>query len=165
MTISDNLFLRRYNRDKPPTAQCSEDNFENIMEILESTPGCQTLFAIHNAVLVEFASRQNINTKFQALTKHIYDYWKSRRNRPIQPTLKFEDHPDNDDDPYVCFRCDDVDQTSTRDIQVRDGLRKLRVQLEDRRELFEWRVRNEDSKRLILCIDRSIFKEQSRRRG
>jgi hypothetical protein len=90
---------------------------------------------------------------------------KRERTVPFQPTLKFEDHPDNDDDPYVCFRCDDVDQTSTRDIQVRDGLRKLRVKLEDRRQLFESHVRKEDSKLLFLCIDRSIFKEHSRQRG
>jgi enhancer of polycomb-like protein len=166
MTISDSLFLGRYNRDKPSTAQCSEDNFENIIEILERTPGCQTLsVAIHNAVFIEFASKRSINKKYQALTKHIYDYWKTRRNRPIQPTLKLEDHADNDDDPYVCFRSDDVHQTRARDTQVRDGLRKLRVKLEDRRRLFELHVQKENAKRLRLRIDRSKFEEHSRQRG
>jgi len=175
MTTDDDVFLKAYNQKKPPTGQCSEDDFEKIMEAFETTADRQTPFAaVDNTVagfeMMEFALKQEVDKKAQAFAKDIYDYWKTRRqyssNRPLQPTLKFELHQDNDDgDPYVCFRRRDVRQTRktrARDIQVTDKLRKLRKELEDGRQLVLMSLQREHAKRDLLAIDRSIFEQRGK---
>jgi hypothetical protein len=54
MTTDDDVFLKRYNQDKLPTAQCSEDDFEMIMETLESSPDLQTPTVTIQNVVLEF---------------------------------------------------------------------------------------------------------------
>ncbi|ELR10414.1 Enhancer of polycomb-like protein 1 [Pseudogymnoascus destructans] len=175
MTTDDDVFLKAYNQKKPPTGQCSEDDFEKIMEAFETTADRQTPFAaVDNTVagfeMMAFALKQDIDKKAQAFAKDIYDYWKTRRqcssNRPLQPTLKFELHQDSDDgDPYVCFRRRDVRQTRktrARDIQVTDKLRKLRKELEDGRQLILMSLQREHAKRDLLVIDRSIFEQRGK---
>ncbi|KFY07008.1 hypothetical protein V492_07518 [Pseudogymnoascus sp. VKM F-4246] len=175
MTTDDDVFLKAYNQKKPPSGQCSEDDFEKIMEAFETTADRQTPFAaVDNTVagfeMMEFALKQEVDKKAQAFAKDIYDYWKTRRqcssNRPLQPSLKFELHQDNDDgDPYVCFRRRDVRQTRktrARDIQVTDKLRKLRKELEDGRQLVLMSLQREHAKRDLLAIDRSIFEQRGK---
>lgn len=175
MTTDDDVFLKAYNQKKPPSAQCSEDDFEKIMEAFETTADRQTPFAaVDNTVagfeMMEFALKQEVDKKAQAFAKDIYDYWKTRRqcssNRPLQPTLKFELHQDSDDgDPYVCFRRRDVRQTRktrARDIQVTDKLRKLRKELEEGRQLVVMSLQREHAKRDLLAIDRSIFEQRGK---
>lgn len=173
MTSEDDVFLKAYNQKRTASNQCSEDDFEKIMEVFETTADRQTPFAaIDNTVVgfdvMEIILKQEIDKKAQPSAKYIYDYWKTRRqfasNRPLQPTLKFELHQDSDDgDPYVCFRRRDVRQTRktrARDIQVTDKLRKLRKELEEGRQLVIMSLQREQAKRDLLAVERSIFEQR-----
>lgn len=175
MTSEDDVFLKAYNQKRTPTNQCSEDDFEKIMEVFETTADRQTPFAaVDNTVvgfdMIEIILKQEIEKKAQAFAKDIYEYWKTRRqsssNRPLQPTLKFELHQDSDDgDPYVCFRRRDVRQTRktrARDVQVTDKLRKLRKELEEGRQLVLMSLQREQAKRDLLAVDRSIFEQRTK---
>jgi enhancer of polycomb-like protein len=175
MTAEDDTYLKSYNQKKAPLTQCSEDDFERIMEAFESMADRQTPFAaVDNTVItydiMEFTLRQEVDEKVLAFSKDIYEYWKTRRqcssNRPLQPTLKFEMHQDNDDgDPYVCFRRRDVRQTRktrARDIQSAEKLRRLRKELEDGRQLVAMAHQREVAKRDLIAMDKMIFEQRAK---
>lgn len=175
MTSDDDIFLKSYNQKRSSPAQCSEDEFEKIMDVFESAADRQPPFAaVENAIItydvMESTLKQELDEKVQAFTKDIYEYWKTRRqisgNRPLQPTLKFELHQDSDDgDPYVCFRRRDVRQTRktrARDIQSTEKLRKLRKELEDARQLVAMAHQRELGKRELIALDRQIFEQRAR---
>jgi enhancer of polycomb-like protein len=175
MTTEDDTYLKSYNQKKTPLTQCSENDFEKIMEVFESTADRQTPFAaVDNTVItydiMEFTLKQEVDEKVVAFSKDIYEYWKTRRqcssNRPLQPTLKFEMHQDNDDgDPYVCFRRRDVRQTRktrARDIQSTEKLRRLRKELEEGRQLVAMAHQREVAKRDLVIVDRMIFEQRAK---
>lgn len=175
MTTDDDTYLKSFNQKRPSSAQLSEDDFEKIMEIFESTAERQAPFAaVDNTVVgydvMIFALKQDIDEKVQTFAKDIYEYWKSRRqgsgNKPLQPSLKFEVHQDSDEtDPYVCFRRRDVRQTRktrARDIQSTEKLRRLRKELEEGRQLVQLGYQRETAKREQVAIDRSIFEQRAK---
>jgi enhancer of polycomb-like protein len=175
MNSDDDVWLKAYNSKRPSSSQCSEDGFEKIMEIFESTAERQTPFAaVDNTVVgfdvMEMQLRQELKPDVRAYTKDIYEIWKTRRqcssNRQLQPTLKFEIHQDSDEaDPYVCFRRRDVRQTRktrARDVQSAEKLKKLRKELEEGRQLVMAAHQREVVKRELLTVDRTIFEQRSK---
>jgi enhancer of polycomb-like protein len=175
MTSDDDTYLKAYHSKRPVQSQCSEDDFEKIMELFESTADRQAPFAaVDNTVIsyevMEFALKEEVDEKIQAFAKDIYEYWKTRRqcssNRPLQPSLKFEMHQDSDDgDPYVCFRRRDVRQTRktrARDVQSTEKLRRLRKELEEGRQLVAMAHQRELAKRELIALDRQIFEQRAR---
>lgn len=177
MTSEDDVFLKSYNQKRSPANQCSEDNFERIMEIFEATAALQTPYAaVDNTVVpfdvMESQLKQGMEKNKKALdfAKDIYEYWRTRRqasgNKSIQPSLKFEIHQDSDDaDPYVCFRRRDVRQTRktrARDFQVVDKLKKLRQELEEGRRIAMMAHHREEIKRQHLAVERQIFEMRAK---
>jgi len=175
MTSEDDVHLKSYNQKKPLSSQCSEDDFEKIMDIFEVTAEQQAPFAaVDNTVVgfevMEQALKLEVDHKAQTFARDIYEYWKTRRqcscNRPLQPSLKFEIHQDSDDtDPYVCFRRRDVRQTRktrARDVQSTEKLRKLRKELEEGRQLVVMAQQRELAKRELIAVDRAIFEQRAR---
>ena len=175
MSSEDDVFLKAFNAKRPANAQCSEDDFEKIMEVFETTAARQTPFAaVDNTVvafeLMEIILKQEMDKKALPFAKDIYEYWRTRRqasgNKPLQPTLKFELHQDSDDgDPYVCFRRRDVRQTRktrARDFQVTDKLKKLRLELEEGRRLVQAALQREELRRELLATDRKVFEMRAK---
>ncbi|KAI9746530.1 MAG: Enhancer of polycomb-like protein 1 [Claussenomyces sp. TS43310] len=175
MTTDDDIYLKGFNEKQPASSQCSEDDFERIMDILESTAEHQAPFAaVDNTVVawdaMEVALKQDLDEKVRAFAKDIYEYWKTRRqcssNRPLQPGLKFEVHQDSDDaDPYVCFRRRDVRQTRktrARDVQSTEKLKRLRKELEEGRQLVALAHQRELAKREQIASDRAIFEQRGK---
>ncbi|KAI0398207.1 EPL1-like protein [Xylariaceae sp. FL0594] len=176
MTTEDDEFLKGYNSKKSASAQLSEDDFERIMEVFETTAAESTPFADVDNTYVPYelmsqAITHHIREKnIQAHSKALYEYWKSRRqatgNKPLHPTLKFETHQEHDDmDPYVCFRRREFRQTRktrARDVQSADKLKKLRRELEDARQLVVFAHRRELMKRELLKTDRLVFEQRAK---
>jgi enhancer of polycomb-like protein len=175
MTSDDDAFLKAYNQKKPANAKCSEDDFERIMETFEETAELQAPFAAVDNTVIPFETmkislKEQVDEKLHGCAKDIYEFWKARRqgsgNNPLQPSLKFETHQDNDDgDPYVCFRRREVRQTRktrARDVQSTDKLRKLRKELEEGRQLVSLAYNREVTKRDLLYVDRSIFEQRAK---
>ncbi len=175
MTSEDDVFLKTYNQTRSAASQCSEDDFEKIMEVFETTAARQAPFAAVDQTVVAYDTmetilKMEIDKKAQVFTKDIYEYWRTRRqvsgNRSLQPTLKFELHQDSDDgDPYVCFRRRDVRltrKTRARDFQVTDKLKKLRLELEEGRKLVQTVVQREDIKRELLATVRKVFEMRAK---
>lgn len=173
MTTEDDTFLTAYNQKRNASGKLSEDDFERIMEVLEETAESQAPFAAVDNTVIPFenmnlALRQQLEQKLQIFSKDIYEFWKASRqasgNKPLQPTLKFETHQDNDDgDPYVCFRRREVRQTRktrARDTQSTDRLKKLRKELEEARTIVLMSAMRESTKRDLLLIDRTIFAQR-----
>lgn len=175
MTTDDDVFLKRYNQKRHASSQCSEEDLEKIMEIFEITADLQAPFAaVDNTVVsweaMEASLKQELGVKALAISKDIYEYWKTRRqsssNNALQPSLKFETHQENDDaDPYVCFRRRDVRQTRktrARDVQSTEKLKRLRKELEDARQLVSLAYRRELAKREQFALDRAIFEQRGK---
>ncbi|RDL35118.1 Enhancer of polycomb-like protein [Venustampulla echinocandica] len=176
MTTEDDAFLKVYNQKKGMGARCSEADFEKIMEVFEETAELQAPFAaVDNTVVpfetMKYALKNQMDDKIQnAFAKDIYEHWKVRRqasgNKPLQPSLKFETHQENDDgDPYVCFRRREVRQTRktrARDVQSTDKLKRLRKELEEGRQLVALAFQREMTKRELLNVDRNIFEQRAK---
>lgn len=176
MTTEDDTFLKTYNQKKGVGSRCSEANFEKIMEVFEETAELQAPFAaVDNTVVpletMKYALKNQVDEKIQnAFAKDIYEHWKDRRqasgNKPLQPSLKFETHQENDDgDPYVCFRRREVRQTRktrARDVQSTDKLKRLRKELEEGRQLVAMSLQREMTKRELLNVDRNIFEQRAK---
>ncbi|TAQ90435.1 hypothetical protein B7494_g1273 [Chlorociboria aeruginascens] len=151
MTTEDNVFLKTFNQKRPVGSRLSEDDFEKIMEVFEETADFHTPFAAVDNTVVPFetmkvALKQQMEDQILSIANQVYEYWKTRRqelsNRPIQPSLKFETHQDNDDgDPY---------------------LKRLRKELEEGRELIAMAHRREVTKRELMNVDRSIFEQRAK---
>jgi enhancer of polycomb-like protein len=175
MTTDDDAYLKAFNQKRPISSNLSEDDFERVMEIFESTADRQAPFAaVDNTVvaydLMETSLKEDGEIKLLPYAPEVYEYWKTRRqfssNKPLQPSLKFEVHQDADDgDPYVCFRRRDVRQTRktrARDVQSTEKLKRLRKELEDGRQLVELAHQRELARRDQIALDRSIFEQRAR---
>lgn len=177
MNTDDDVWLKGYNSKRSPASQCSEDDFEKLMEFFEYTADVTAPLAYVDGTVVSYEDMQEkgklnseIDSKARAFAKDIYEYWRTRRqcssNRPLQPTLKFEVSPnDEDNDPYVCFRRRDVRQTRktrNRDVQSTDKLKKLRKELEEGRLLVLESHQCHIAKRDQIRTDRKIFEQRAK---
>lgn len=126
------------NKKKNASTQCSEDQFEEIMNCFEETAQAKQPYAAIDSppVLsydeIESSMDDYLDDHARAFTREIYEHWKTRRleagNRSLitglkvsrlclhierltADTLKLETGADTDDaDPYVCFRRREVRQ-------------------------------------------------------
>jgi len=176
MNTDDDAFLKAMNAKKPKTAQCSEDQFEEVMNFFEETSAAKQPFAaVDNPPVLPFeemesAYDETIEEYSRRFAKDIYEHWKAQRlkrgNTPLMPTLKFERNVETDDsDPYVCFRRREVRQarkTRGRDAQVAEKLKKLRHELEQARHLLHLVKQREYMRRDQLQLDRSIFEQRQK---
>jgi enhancer of polycomb-like protein len=187
MTTEDDVFLKAFNQKKTPSHRCSEEKFEKIMDVFELTAQSHAPFAAVDNTVVPFDKmkpelikqemgdsttplRVNVAEKLIVLAKEIYEHWRERRqvsgNNPLQPSLKFETHQENDDgDPYVCFRRRDVRptrKTRARDVQSTDKLKKLRREIEEGRHLVALACHREELKRQVLNTDKIIFEARAK---
>ena len=175
MTSEDMLFLKEINQKKGKAIQCTEDEFEEVMNFFEETAQTkQPYAAVDNPPVLSY---EEIETEFdetisessRRFAKDIYEHWKNQRlqtnNRGLMPTLKFETNLETDDsDPYVCFRRREVRQvrkTRGRDAQVTEKLKKLRKELEEARYLMSRVKIREVMGREQLAIDRQIFEQRA----
>lgn len=171
MSTEDEKFLTVYNQKK--SVQCSEDEFERIMEIFGEVSEIQAPHASVDGFVVTFddmnlSLKQQLDEKTLIFAKDIYEHWKARRQESnryfLQPTLKFEKNQEKDDgDPYVCFRRRDARQTRktrARDSQSTEKLRKLRKELEDGRKLLDMTYQREILKRDLLLVERGVFEKR-----
>jgi enhancer of polycomb-like protein len=171
MTGEDEVYLKKLNSKSKKAGQCSEDQFEIVMNVFEEISALKQPFAsVDNApvlsleeMVAAFDDEVDIHTRVFA--KDIYPHWKDRRlleqNHPLMPALKFERNVDTDDsDPYVCFRRREVRQarkTRGRDAQIVEKLKKLRTELETGRQLMHLVKQREIGRREQLAMERSIF--------
>ncbi|KAF2181647.1 hypothetical protein K469DRAFT_691741 [Zopfia rhizophila CBS 207.26] len=175
MTSDDVIFLKSYNQKKGKTVQCSEDEFEEVMNFFEETSQTKQPFAaVDNPPVVSYEELEaefdeTISEPARRFARDIYNHWKNQRllkgNRPLIPSLKFETNLETDDsDPYVCFRRREVRQvrkTRGRDAQVTEKLKKLRKELEEARYLMAQVKRREMVIRDQLAMDRQIFDQRT----
>jgi hypothetical protein len=175
MTNDDVAYLKSYNQKKGKTVQCSEDEFEEVMNFFEETSHTKQPFAaVDNTPVLSYEDLEaefdeTISDHARRFAKDIYNHWKNQRlihgNRPLIPSLKFETNLETDDsDPYVCFRRREVRQirkTRGRDAQVTEKLKKLRKELEEARFLMAQVKRRELLIRDQLAMDKQIFEQRS----
>lgn len=171
MNLEDEVFLKRLNAKKSKLSQCTEDQFEEVMNFFEQTSSTKQPFAsVDNAPVLpyeemEAAFDETIEDISRRYAKDIYEHWKAQRlgrqNSPLMPTLKFERNVETDDsDPYVCFRRREVRQirkTRGRDAQITEKLKKLRHELEQARQLMNMVKQRELLRKEQLAQDRTVF--------
>ncbi|KAK7524266.1 enhancer of polycomb-like-domain-containing protein [Phyllosticta citriasiana] len=174
MSNDDEAFLAVLNSRKPAAHRCSEDHFEEVVDFFERTALEKQPYAtVDNAPILSFdeleaAFDETIGDGARRFARDIYEHWKLQRskrgNRSLMPSLKFETNLETDDaDPYVCFRRREVRQarkTRGRDAQVTEKLKKLRVELEQARELMSLLKQREAGRREQLANDRVIFEKR-----
>ncbi|KAI9796234.1 MAG: Enhancer of polycomb-like protein 1 [Candelina submexicana] len=174
LSSEDDVYLKSMNR-KNPSALCSEDQFEELMNFFEETAQLKQPYAAVDCPPVvsydemEASFDDAIVENAKPLARGVYEHWKSRRlqrgNKPLMLNLKFETGQDTDDaDPYVCFRRREVRQvrkTRGRDAQSTEKLKKLRKELEDARQLMAMVRQREMTRRDMLAVDRQLFEQRA----
>lgn len=175
MDEEDDAFLATLNEGKSQTnGKCSEDLFEEVMSFFEETSAARQPFAaVDNPPVVTFEEMESsyddtISAEGRKWAKDIYEHWHARRvkhaNRSLMPNLKFETGQETDDsDPYVCFRRREVRQarkTRGRDAQVVEKLKKMRIELEQARQLVHLVNQRELKHKERLEIERKIFEQR-----
>ncbi|KAI9818523.1 MAG: Enhancer of polycomb-like protein 1 [Pycnora praestabilis] len=175
MSGEDAVYLKSMNQKKSASTQCSEDQFEEVMNFFEETAQSKQPFAaVDNPPVVTYDEMESsfdetIDDHSRPFAKGIYEHWKSQRlkkgNLTLMSNLKFETGQDTDDaDPYVCFRRREVRQvrkTRGRDAQSTEKLKKLRKELEDARELVAMVKQREMTRKEMLAVDRLIFEQRT----
>ncbi|SMR57022.1 unnamed protein product [Zymoseptoria tritici ST99CH_1E4] len=183
MNEEDEAFLSQLNDGKDVNGQplkeksnqCSEDVFEEVIESFEETSQRLQPFANVDANVpiltldeIEQARETPLTPEAQRFQRPIYQYWAVRkRNRALMPTIKvrvLDTTSEADDaDPYVCFRRREVRQTRKtrgRDAQVVEKLKKLRIELEQARQLVDLVRSREELNKQNLEISRKVFEER-----
>lgn len=175
MDEEDQIFLRSMNKKKNASTQCSEDQFEEIMNCFEETAQVKQPYAAVDSppVLsydeIESSMDDYLDDHARPFTREIYEHWKTRRlaasNKTLITGLKFETGADTDDaDPYVCFRRREVRQirkTRGRDAHSAEKLKKLRKELEESREIMAMIRQREITKREQLAVERQLFEQRA----
>ena len=184
MSDEDYEFLGKLNDGKDVNAQsrkdklgqCSEDHFEEVMNFFEETSARVQPFAnVDSAPILSFEEMERsiddtVSSDAQKWFKLIYEYWESRKGtRPVMPSIKvrvLDTSTEVDDtDPYVCFRRREVRQTRKtrgRDNQAVEKLKKLRLELEQARQLVQMVVQREEMNKEDLEISRKVFEERKK---
>lgn len=172
MNLDDEVWLKKFNTKKSKLSQCSEDQFEEVMNFFEQTSLLKQPFAnVDNAPVLSYADMEaafdeTIEDVSRRFAKDIYEHWKSRReqdsNQPLMPTLKFERNQgtEEDSDPYVCFRRREIRQTRKtrgRDAQITEKLKKMRHELEQARQLLATVKQREILRRDQLQMEKTLF--------
>lgn len=174
MTTEDAAYLKQRNQKNSKGVQCSEDDFEQVMNSFEETSHTKQPYAAVDSTPVlayedlESEFDDTVNESARRFAKEIYGHWKQERlrkgNRPLMSQLKFEMNLDTDEaDPYVCFRRREVRQvrkTRGRDAQVTEKLKKLRKEMEEARFLMSQVKRRELLIRDQLAMDKLIFEQR-----
>lgn len=98
MVEEDDAFLRSMNQKRDASNQCTEDQFEEVMNFFEETAQTKQPFAaVDNPPVLPWSEIEDcidntVEDSVKRFAKDIYEHWKSRRiktgNRPLQPTLK-----------------------------------------------------------------------------
>jgi enhancer of polycomb-like protein len=98
MVEEDNVFLKIMNQPRDSSTQCTEDQFEEVMNFFEETAQSRQPFAaVDNPPTLSYSEMEEsfdvvIEDSIKRFAKDIYEHWKSRRikndNHPLQPTLK-----------------------------------------------------------------------------
>ena len=190
MDEEDHTFFGSMTKKKDASAQCSEDQFEEIMNCFEETAQVkQPYAAVDNPPVLSYAEIESsmddyLDDHARAFTREIYEHWKTRRleagNRSLIAGLKvsrtiwsqfpadsfqFETGADTDDaDPYVCFRRREVRQirkTRGRDAHSAEKLKKLRKELEESREIMAMIRQREITKKEQLEVERQLFEQRA----
>ena len=163
------------NQKRNASTQCSEDQFEEVVNLFEETSQTkQPYAAVDNPPVLAYEEMEssldeNIDDSVRPFTKEIYEHWKTRRlergNHTLMSSLKFETGADTDDsDPYVCFRRREVRQirkTRGRDAHSAEKLKKLRKELEESRKLMASIGHREVLKREQLAVERELFEQRT----
>jgi enhancer of polycomb-like protein len=178
MSEEDDAFLQSLNaKSKDASTQCSEDQFEVVMNFFEETAKTQQPFSNISdtpvLTLEEMVSAfdETVIESTRVFAKDVYEYWRARRieneNRPLQPTLTtkvIESSNDSDDsDPYICFRRREhrnVRKTRGRDAQSVDKLKKLRKELEEARHLVSLVRQREMAKKELIEVERMLWEQR-----
>lgn len=161
---------------KDKTGQCSEDAFEEAMNFFEeSSQRIQPFANLDSAPLLSLEEMRQgrpqddeLSKEAERFLKPIYQYWASKKgSRPLMPTIKvrvLDTTSEADDaDPYVCFRRREVRQTRKtrgRDAQVVEKLKKLRLELEQARQLVQLVRDREELNKTNLEISRRVFQQR-----
>ncbi|CAD6591648.1 MAG: Enhancer of polycomb-like protein 1 [Alectoria sarmentosa] len=175
MNEDDHTFFKSMNKKKNASTQCSEDQFEEIMNCFEETAQAKQPYAAVDSppVLsydeIESSMDDYLDDHARPFTREIYEHWKARRlgagNKYLIIGLKFETGADTDDaDPYVCFRRREVRQirkTRGRDAHSAEKLKKLRKELEESREIMAMIRQREITKREQLAVERQLFEQRA----
>lgn len=178
MTEEDEAVLKTLNKKKSQSAQCSEDQFEIVMNFFEDKSRIdQPYAAVDNTPVLSFdemeaAFDDTIDDHARTFAKDIYAHWRRLRNErgniglmPKLKTLKMDTagQETDDADPYVCFRRREVRQvrkTRGRDAQIIEKLKKLRRELEEGRQLLNWVKQREESRKEELQLSKKIFEQR-----
>ena len=159
---------------KDKSSQCTEDVFEEVMNYFEETSQRVQPFAnvdsppLLSLEEMERARDENLSSEAQKFFKPIYQYWLSKKgSRLLMPTIKVRvldtTNEADDADPYVCFRRREVRQTRKtrgRDAQVVEKLKKLRLELEQARQLVQLVKEREELNKQNLEISRKVFEQR-----
>ena len=182
MNDDDVEFLQKLNagkdvngRDrKDKLAQCSEDVFEEVMNFFEdASQRIQPFANLDNAPILSLDELEqhvdeSVSADAQRYFKPIYQYWVSQKgSRPLLPSIKVRvldtSNEADDADPYVCFRRREVRQTRKtrgRDAQVVEKLKKLRIELEQARQLVQMVAQREQLNKEQLEVERKVFEQR-----
>ena len=98
LTDEDDAFLKSMNSRLNASTQCSEDQFEEVMNFLEETAQANQPYAsVDNPPVLEWeemesALDENFEIEARKFARDIYEHWKARRlkagNRILMPSLK-----------------------------------------------------------------------------
>nr|POE56560.1 enhancer of polycomb-like protein 1 [Quercus suber] len=179
MNDADQEFLAKLNAGKvvkkDKLGQCSEDTFEEVMDFFEETSArIQPYASFGDAPLLTLDEMkqnidENVSTQAQAWFDLIYKHhWAAKKEeRPLMPAIKvrvLDQANDLDDaDPYICFRRREqrlTRKTRGRDAQVVEKLKKLRLELEQARQLVQMVVSRESLQKQNLEISRKVFEQR-----
>lgn len=161
---------------KDKLGQCSEDVFEEVVNFFEETSQRVQPFAtVDNAPILPLDELERhiddtVSLEAQKWFELVYHYWVTRKgSRPLMPTIKVKvldtTSEADDADPYVCFRRREGRQTRKtrgRDNQVADKLKKLRLELEEARNILRLVVNREQINKQQLEIERKVFEERGK---
>lgn len=98
MNEADKVFLKMLNQRKNAASQCSEDQFEEVMNFFEETAHAKQPFAAVDSppVLtyedIESSFDENIDDGARSFAREIYEHWKRQRletgNKSLITNLK-----------------------------------------------------------------------------
>ncbi len=104
MDEEDDGFLKSMNKKRNASTQCSEDQFEEVMNCFEETAQKQQPFAaVDNPPVlsydeIDLSMDDYLDENVRVFTKEIYEHWKTRRleagNKSLTIGLKVR-HPEN----------------------------------------------------------------------
>ena len=115
LTDEDDAFLKSMNSRLNASTQCSEDQFEEVMNFFEETAQANQPYASVDSppVLeweeVESALDENFEIEARKFARDIYEHWKARRlkagNRSLIPSLKVREAHGDKETTELTYSC------------------------------------------------------------